>query len=83
MKYNWYCRHVAPGEIPECPPEMGFIEKENGYYIDRGAEKDPDHPVIYLTFDAGYENGNVEKILDVMREENVHGSFFILKNLCE
>ena len=83
MKYNWYCRHVAPGEIPECPPEMSFIEKENGCFIDRDAAEDPDHPVIYLTFDAGYENGNVEKILDVMREENVHGSFFILKNLCE
>ncbi|MBO5305323.1 MAG: polysaccharide deacetylase family protein, partial [Clostridia bacterium] len=29
----------------------------------------------------GYENGNIEKILDVMKEEGVTGAFFILKNL--
>ena len=28
-----------------------------------------DEKVIYLTFDAGYENGNVEKILDVLKEK--------------
>ncbi|MBQ2718600.1 MAG: polysaccharide deacetylase family protein, partial [Clostridia bacterium] len=33
------------------------------------------------TFDAGYENGNVEKILDVLKEEGVPGAFFILDNL--
>jgi peptidoglycan/xylan/chitin deacetylase (PgdA/CDA1 family) len=39
--------------------------------------------VIYLTFDAGYENGNVEKNLDVLKEEGIKGSFFILGNLIE
>ena len=37
--------------------------------------------MVYLTFDAGYENGNVEKILDVLKTENVKGAFFILGNL--
>ena len=37
--------------------------------------------MVYLTFDAGYENGNVSKILDVLKEENVPGTFFILQNL--
>jgi peptidoglycan-N-acetylmuramic acid deacetylase len=37
--------------------------------------------VIYLTFDVGYENGNVNKILDVMKDEGVVGSFFILGNV--
>ncbi len=83
MKYSWYCRHAGNGVVPECPPEMSFIEKENGYYVDSRAAEDPDHPVIYLTFDAGYENGNIEKILDVMKKNNVQGSFFILKNLAE
>lgn len=83
MKYNWYCRHAGDGVVPECPPEMSFIEKENSYYTDRRAPEDPEHPVIYLTFDAGYENGNIEKILNVMKEENVKGSFFILKNLVQ
>ena len=37
--------------------------------------------MIYLTFDAGYENGNIEKILDTMKKHNVNGAFFILENL--
>ena len=42
-----------------------------------------DDKVVYLTFDAGYENGNVEKILDTMKEEQVTGAFFILSNLID
>jgi peptidoglycan-N-acetylmuramic acid deacetylase len=62
---------------------MSFIEEYNGYYIDR-RYSDKDHEkVIYLTFDAGYENGNIAIILDTLREENVKGSFFILKNLMD
>ena len=32
--------------------------------------------VLYLTFDCGYENGNTEKILDVLREKGVPAAFF-------
>ena len=31
---------------------------------------------LYLTFDCGYENGNTEKILDVLKEKNVSAAFF-------
>ena len=34
-----------------------------------------------MTFDAGYENGNVERILDVLHEESVPGAFFLLDNI--
>ena len=80
--YNWYCRHVTDGKQPVCDAEMSFIEQYGGYYIDKN-HCDPcaEEKVIYLTFDAGYENGNVEKILDAMREENVTGAFFVLENL--
>ena len=30
---------------------------------------DKDEKVIYLTFDAGYENGNVEKTLDILNRQ--------------
>ena len=33
--------------------------------------------IIYLTFDAGYEAGYTEKILDVLKKHNVKASFFI------
>ena len=36
--------------------------------------------VLYLTFDAGYENGNVAKIMDVLRDEKVPGAFFVLSH---
>ncbi|MBE6834715.1 MAG: polysaccharide deacetylase [Ruminococcaceae bacterium] len=32
--------------------------------------------VLYLTFDCGYENGNTEKILDVLKEKKVPAAFF-------
>ncbi len=32
--------------------------------------------VLYLTFDCGYENGYTEKILDVLKAENVNAAFF-------
>jgi len=72
---GWYCRHTTGGERPEIPPEMAYITDHSGYYLGK------DEKVIYLTFDAGYENGNIEKILDTLKSENVPGAFFILENL--
>ena len=60
---------------------MMYIEKYGGYYIDKNHGDDNDEKVIYLTFDAGYENGNVEKILDVMKSENVTGAFLYSSTL--
>lgn len=36
-----------------------------------------DKNVIYLTFDCGYENGQTAKILDTLKEKNVHVAFFV------
>jgi len=77
--YSWYCPHRKDGQQPAIPSEMSFIEDHGGFFLDRNAKEED--KVIYLTFDAGYENGNVEKILDVLKEENVPGAFFILDNL--
>lgn len=41
----------------------------------------PDEKVIYLTFDAGYENGNVAKILDALSKHSAKGAFFILPGI--
>lgn len=82
--YNWYCKKSENGSQPPLDPLLSFIEKEGleAYYIDkRNTEISAEDKVIYLTFDAGYENGNVEKILDTLKAENVPGAFFILENL--
>lgn len=79
--YSWYCKRNKDHKQPVADSNMQWIEKYNGYYIDHLHGDDAADKVVYLTFDAGYENGNVEKILTVMREENVRGAFFILGHL--
>ena len=79
--YSWYCKHRTDGKQPECDAEMNFISEYDGYYLDKNHSDSDDDKVIYLTFDAGYENGNVAKILDILKDEDVKGAFFILENL--
>jgi len=44
----------------------------NGIYMGNSSKK-----YVYLTFDEGYEAGYTEKILDVLKQEKVQGTFFI------
>ena len=59
--------------------DLKFTEKYNVYWCDTNLKDE--EKVIYLTFDAGYENGNVKKIVDILKEENITGAFFVLDNL--
>ncbi|MCL2488106.1 MAG: polysaccharide deacetylase family protein [Oscillospiraceae bacterium] len=49
--------------------------KYNAWYRCPGGEK-----VIYLTFDAGYENGHTGKILDTLKKHDVKAAFFLVGN---
>lgn len=80
-EYSWYCAHKKGHVQPKCDTTLSFIEQYDGFYIDKKHGDDCADKVIYLTFDAGYENGNVEKILDVLHKEQVGGAFFVLGNL--
>lgn len=40
-------------------------------------------PVIYLTFDEGYEYGNTPQMLDTLKEKGVHGVFFVTQPYAE
>ena len=44
---------------------------------------DTSQKVIYLTFDAGYENGSTEKILDILKAHEVPAAFFLVGNYIE
>lgn len=79
--YNWYCVRNKDHKQPRLDGEISFIEQYGGYHVDKKHRDDNSEKVVYLTFDAGYENGNVTKILDVLKEENVPGAFFVLGNL--
>ena len=39
--------------------------------------------VLYLTFDAGYENGCTEKILDTLKKHEIKAAFFLVGNYIE
>lgn len=82
VRHQWYCAHVKDHVQPILDKKLAFIEEYDAYYIDhRNTASDTEEKVIYLTFDAGYENGNIVKTLDILREKNVPAAFFILQNL--
>ncbi len=76
---GWYIKKTDNHTQPPLDAPLSVIDDCGGYYLDRAA--DAADPVIYLTFDAGYENGNVARILDVLKKHNAPGAFFILSHL--
>ncbi len=76
--YGWYFKPEKEGRQPILCPEADFVDEYDVIKIGS-----PDEKKIYLTFDAGYENGNVEKILDILKSNDVKGTFFVLPNLVE
>lgn len=79
--YNWYIKKRG-NSTPGFPANASVITQNGGIYLDIDAAEKCEKR-IYLTFDAGYENGNIEKILDIMKAEGVQGAFFILSNLID
>ena len=77
--YHWYIKHSKSG-TPSFPLEAELISEYDAYYIDKKSVNN-NEKVLYLTFDAGYENGNIERILDILKEENVPAAFFLLDNI--
>ena len=75
---HWYLKR-HPGGAPDFPAEAEGITEYDAYFIDKRATEDK--KVIYLTFDCGYENGNIERILDALKEEEVPSAFFLLDNI--
>lgn len=71
--YKWYFKPREDNKQPEKNTEMEFIYDYDSYYIGSPQEK-----VIYLTFDAGFENGYTAKILDILKKHDVPAAFFIV-----
>lgn len=77
---SWYIKRSG-NKRPQISSEQQMIEKYDGYYIDKKLSDESQQKKIYITFDAGYENGNVEKILDILKEKRVPAAFFVLDHL--
>ncbi len=77
---SWYCTRNAEHKQPAVGADIAFAETLGAYYVDRAHGDDSEEKVLYLTFDCGYENGNVSKILDTLNEKKVSAAFFVLSN---
>lgn len=76
---GWFFKRTNDHTQPICDTRFSFLENYRAYYVDRRSTADD--KVMYITFDAGYENGNIASIMDTLREKQVPASFFILQNL--
>lgn len=75
---NWGLGFGQEGTQPTGNVSAEKLKEYNAYYVGDAGEK-----VIYLTFDAGYENGNTEPILDALKKHNAKGTFFVVGHYLE
>lgn len=77
--YRWYVKRNSEHLVPELPSEFSFLSEQDGWYC--GIDSQNGTKPLYLTFDAGYENGNIARILDILKEKDVPAAFFVLAHL--
>ena len=77
---NWGLSFQQEGSAPVGNATPEYLAGYNAFYLAPG---DSSEKKIYLTFDAGYENGVTEKLLDVLKEEEVPAAFFVVGNFIE
>lgn len=75
---NWGLSFRQEGQ-----PPIGNAGKEQLKQYDAAYIGDTEDKVLYLTFDAGYENGCTEKILDTLQKHQVKAAFFLVGNYIE
>ena len=74
----WGLSFRQENTAPIGPASAEELARFNAAYLGPTQEK-----VIYLTFDAGYENGCTAKILDVLKKHQVKAAFFLVGNYIE
>ena len=74
----WGLSFREEGAPPTGTASSSALEKYGAAYLG-----DTTEPVIYLTFDAGYENGCTSQILDVLKAHNAPAAFFLVGNYIE
>lgn len=75
---NWGLSFQTEGKPPVANATADQLKAYNASYAEMTEEK-----VIYLTFDAGYENGNTPAILDALKKHQVPAAFFVVGNYLE
>lgn len=75
---SWGLSFRQEGQAPIGPASVEELKKYDAAYLGDASQQ-----VIYLTFDAGYENGCTAKILDTLKAHNVTAAFFLVGNYIE
>lgn len=75
---NWGLSFQQEGQPPVANATADELAEFNAFYSGNTDEK-----ILYLTFDAGYENGNTEAILDALKKHNAPAAFFLVGNYLE
>ena len=74
----WGLGFQEEGQPPTGSASAAVLRDYDAAYIGSGEEK-----VLYLTFDAGYENGYTGEILNVLKKHNVPAAFFLTGHYIE
>lgn len=74
-KTNWGLSFKENGLAPIGNATSDFLKQYDSYYIGNTEEKK-----VYLTFDAGYEDGYMPQILDALKNNDVKATFFLVSN---
>ena len=72
---SWGLSFRSSGQPPIGTANSTALGQFDAAYLGDSKEK-----VLYLTFDAGYENGCTAKILDVLQKHEVPAAFFLVGN---
>lgn len=72
---NWGLSFNTATGIPTGSASQEELQAYNALYLGNTGQK-----IIYLTFDAGYENGYTAKILDTLKKHGVPATFFLVGN---
>ena len=71
----WGLSFPEPGKTPTAPAGADTLKQYDTVFLGNTEDK-----VLYLTFDAGYENGHTEAILDTLKKHDVKAAFFLVGN---
>ncbi len=75
---SWGLSFRQEGSAPVGTAGMDQLRQYDAAYLGDTREK-----VLYLTFDAGYENGCTEQVLDTLKKHQVSAAFFLVGNYIE
>lgn len=75
---SWGLGFPVQGQKPVGNADAEYLKQFNAFFVGSTSEK-----VLYLTFDAGYENGNTAAILDTLKKHKVPAAFFLVGNYME